>query len=221
MHHQHAAMSISCASTLGSGQHRDGLSGTLDQPWVIAMRDQYMCMAREHTQSIPYLGGYCQCILRGTIHRYRQQCIVHAISPLSGRKSQQPINYQARSVYHRPLMDGSELILWQKRRQRWTTFFLCFGIPIILAGLRECFNEPRTRYTKPSVDYVVQGHRYNIFEDLGPLTDTYNVTLAFPLFYMWEPILCIMSAVFGVMTVRLIRNGASSSMRSSIRDQPR
>jgi hypothetical protein len=51
---------------------------------------------------------------------------------------------------------------------------------------------------------VVQGHRYNLFEDLGPITDTYNVTLAYPLYLMWEPLFIILSAFFGMMNVRII-----------------
>jgi hypothetical protein len=43
-----------------------------------------------------------------------------------------------------------------------------------------------------------------LIEDLGPITETYNVTLSFPLYSMWEPIFCILSAVFGIMTVRII-----------------
>jgi hypothetical protein len=51
---------------------------------------------------------------------------------------------------------------------------------------------------------VVQGHRYNLIEDLGPITDTYNVTLAFPLYFMWEPLFVILSGFFGMMNVRII-----------------
>jgi pheromone a factor receptor len=59
-------------------------------------------------------------------------------------------------------------------------------------------------YNKISTDYVVQDRRYNIYEDLGPFPDTSNVTLAYPLYLIWEPIMCITSAIFGVLTVRLI-----------------
>jgi hypothetical protein len=52
-------------------------------------------------------------------------------------------------------------------------------------------------------DYVVQGHRYNVWEDLGPLAETYNVTLAFPITYIWEPLICAISAVFSIMTIQM------------------
>jgi hypothetical protein len=53
------------------------------------------------------------------------------------------------------------------------------------------------------VDYVVQGHRQNVVEDLGPTSSTYNVTLAFPLYYAWEPVICFISGIFSVLTIRL------------------
>lgn len=74
-----------------------------------------------------------------------------------------------------------------KKRQKYLTWFLCLGLPILVAILH----------------YVVQGHRYNIWEDLGPVIATFNVTLAFPLFFVWDPLLCIISAVYGVLTIRL------------------
>jgi hypothetical protein len=75
----------------------------------------------------------------------------------------------------------------EKKRQKITTWLLCLGLPMLVAVLH----------------YVVQGHRYNVFEDLGPLPSTYNVTLAFPLFFMWDPLLCLISAVYAVLTIRL------------------
>jgi Pheromone A receptor len=55
-----------------------------------------------------------------------------------------------------------------------------------------------------SLDYVVQGHRYNVYEDLGPLIATYDVVLAYPLFYVIDPIICIIEAVFAVLTIRTL-----------------
>lgn len=49
----------------------------------------------------------------------------------------------------------------------------------------------------------MQGHRYNVWEDLGPLAEVYNVTLAFPLYYIWEPLICFISGIFAVLTIRL------------------
>jgi Pheromone A receptor len=54
------------------------------------------------------------------------------------------------------------------------------------------------------LDYVVQGHRYNVYEDLGPVIETYDVTLAFPLFFIIDPTICIIEAVFGIMTLWIL-----------------
>ena len=62
---------------------------------------------------------------------------------------------------------------------------------------------PNNTADRIRLDYVVQGHRYNVWEDLGPSGEIYNVTLAFPLYYMWEPLLCTIIGVFSIMTIRL------------------
>ncbi|PVG02650.1 STE3-domain-containing protein [Serendipita vermifera] len=75
----------------------------------------------------------------------------------------------------------------EKRRQKYSTYFLCLGLPLLVCLLH----------------YVVQGHRQNVVEDLGPTAQTYNVTLAFAIYYIWEPGICLISAIFSVMTIRL------------------
>ncbi|KAG8818416.1 a-factor receptor [Serendipita sp. 399] len=75
----------------------------------------------------------------------------------------------------------------EKRRQRWLTYFLCLGFPILLIPLH----------------YVVQGHRYNVYEDLGPMYTTHNVTLAYGIFWIIEPLVCLISSVFSILTIRL------------------
>ena len=51
-------------------------------------------------------------------------------------------------------------------------------------------------------DYVVQGHRGNILQGVGCLPTTYNVTLAFPLFYMWPPLLSFVAVIYGMLSLR-------------------
>lgn len=53
-----------------------------------------------------------------------------------------------------------------------------------------------------ALHYVVQGHRYDIIEDLGCFFVTYNVTLAYPLYLMWPAIISFISAVFAAMSLR-------------------
>lgn len=47
-----------------------------------------------------------------------------------------------------------------------------------------------------SLDYVVQGHRFDILEDIGCFPSVYNVTLAYPLYLIWAPLLAIISFVY-------------------------
>ncbi|PVF90770.1 fungal pheromone STE3G-protein-coupled receptor, partial [Serendipita vermifera] len=75
----------------------------------------------------------------------------------------------------------------EMRRQKYATYFLCVGLPLIVCALH----------------YVVQGHRGDIYEDIGPYSSTYNVTLAFAIYYPWDPVICTVSGVFSVMTIRL------------------
>jgi len=50
--------------------------------------------------------------------------------------------------------------------------------------------------------YIVQGHRFDIFEDIGCFPFTYNTVLAFPLVYMWPLIIGVISAVYCCLTIR-------------------
>lgn len=52
------------------------------------------------------------------------------------------------------------------------------------------------------LQYIVQGHRFNIFEDIGCYPFTYNVTLAYPLVFVWPLIISVISAAYCVMTIR-------------------
>ncbi|PVG02656.1 STE3-domain-containing protein [Serendipita vermifera] len=74
------------------------------------------------------------------------------------------------------------------RRQKYLTYFFCVGLPPIVCALH----------------YVVQGHRGDIYEDIGPYLSTYNSTPAFFIYYFWEPVICLISGVLSVMTIRCI-----------------
>ncbi|KAL1937922.1 hypothetical protein VTO73DRAFT_12672 [Trametes versicolor] len=72
--------------------------------------------------------------------------------------------------------------------------------------------------------YVVQGHRFNIFEDVGCYPVVYNTLPAYFLANMWPVVIGVISACFGIMSLRYlaIRRAAfneflaaSSSMTSS------
>ncbi|KIM23948.1 hypothetical protein M408DRAFT_246575 [Serendipita vermifera MAFF 305830] len=49
---------------------------------------------------------------------------------------------------------------------------------------------------------IVQGHRYDVFEDVGCMPTTYNVHPAYPLFFIWPLVLSLISATFGLLALR-------------------
>jgi Pheromone A receptor len=46
------------------------------------------------------------------------------------------------------------------------------------------------------VDYVVQGHRFNILEDIGCYPVIYNTLPAYFLVFMWPPLLGCVSFIY-------------------------
>jgi hypothetical protein len=49
---------------------------------------------------------------------------------------------------------------------------------------------------------VVQGHRYDILEDVGCYPTTYKVTLAYPLTYVWPNVINLISSCYVILTLR-------------------
>lgn len=50
-------------------------------------------------------------------------------------------------------------------------------------------------------ELVVEGHRFDILEEIGCIPNTFNVTLAFPLEYIWPLVLSIVAAIYsGTLT---------------------
>jgi len=52
------------------------------------------------------------------------------------------------------------------------------------------------------LQYIVQGHRYDIFEDLGCFPATYNTPMAFPLVNAWPVVIGLIASVYCFMTIR-------------------
>ncbi|TDL19570.1 fungal pheromone STE3G-protein-coupled receptor [Rickenella mellea] len=63
---------------------------------------------------------------------------------------------------------------------------ICLGFPLFIMALA----------------YISQGHRYDIYEDVGCFYAIYDVWPAFPTFYMWPLTLALISSVYCVMTLR-------------------
>ncbi|KAG8759512.1 a-factor receptor, partial [Serendipita sp. 396] len=69
----------------------------------------------------------------------------------------------------------------QKRKELCIDLLIGLGFPLLGVGGHA----------------IVQGHRYDIYEDVGCTPTTYNVTLAYPLYFIWPLVLAIISAVYG------------------------
>jgi pheromone a factor receptor len=72
-----------------------------------------------------------------------------------------------------------------------------FGLPVLVMCLRELASSLAfpPGLTSPA-DTVVQGHRFNIAEDIGCVPDTYITPLTFPLVLMWPVLLGTVSFVY-------------------------
>lgn len=49
---------------------------------------------------------------------------------------------------------------------------------------------------------IIQGHRYDIWEDVGCMPTTYNVAPAYPLYMMWPLLVSLISTVYGLLALR-------------------
>ncbi|KAI0682988.1 pheromone A receptor-domain-containing protein [Cerioporus squamosus] len=74
----------------------------------------------------------------------------------------------------------------ERRKAIYIDLSIGVGIPVIVMVLH----------------YVVQGHRFNILEDIGCVPTIYNTPPAYPLVYMWPPLLALVSFVYSGLTLR-------------------
>ncbi|KAJ6617170.1 pheromone A receptor-domain-containing protein [Mycena sp. CBHHK59/15] len=74
----------------------------------------------------------------------------------------------------------------EKRRSIMIDLSIGLGIPILQIPLQ----------------YIVQGHRYNIFEDVGCLGETYETPVAIVLFHLPPIIIGMISAVYCVLSIK-------------------
>ena len=56
-------------------------------------------------------------------------------------------------------------------------------------------------YPFPS-DFVVQGHRGDIIEGIGCVPSTYNVSLAYPLYFVWPTFISFVAAIYSTLSFR-------------------
>lgn len=73
-----------------------------------------------------------------------------------------------------------------KRRELIVDLLITIGIPVL----------------EMLLEYIVAGHRFNIYEDYGCGPATWNTHLAYVLVHSWPLILAIISACYGGLTIR-------------------
>ncbi|TDL18859.1 STE3-domain-containing protein [Rickenella mellea] len=74
----------------------------------------------------------------------------------------------------------------QKRRNLIIDLCVCLGFPIFIMALA----------------YIVQGHRFSIYEDIGCTFGIYNIWPAYPIYFVWPLVFGLMSLVYCVLTLR-------------------
>lgn len=77
------------------------------------------------------------------------------------------------------------------------------GLPVLIMILRMCLNFPGTLYIflTSLADTIPQGHRFNIYEDLGCLPDTYSVWPIYPILYLPVILIGLTSGTYAIMTI--------------------
>ncbi|KAF9450970.1 STE3-domain-containing protein [Macrolepiota fuliginosa MF-IS2] len=74
----------------------------------------------------------------------------------------------------------------QKRRAVLIDLAIGLGIPLLQMPLQ----------------FIVQGHRYDIFEDIGCMPTTVNTPVAYPLTFIWPNVIGLVSAIYCILTLR-------------------
>ncbi|KAF9562763.1 STE3-like pheromone receptor [Agrocybe pediades] len=77
----------------------------------------------------------------------------------------------------------------EKRRSIIVDLVIGLGIPLVVMALH----------------YIVQGHRYNIFEDIGCYPSTYNTPPAYALVFMMPVVIGLASGTYSIMSIIAFR----------------
>ncbi|EIW84608.1 STE3-like pheromone receptor [Coniophora puteana RWD-64-598 SS2] len=91
-----------------------------------------------------------------------------------------------RRLYHIASVSTVMKTRAQRRRDIMVDLSIGLGIPILEMVLQ----------------YVVQGHRFNIYEEVGCYPFTYNTPPAYPLVFAWPVAIGCVSAVYCALTIR-------------------
>ncbi|KAI6143277.1 STE3-domain-containing protein [Pisolithus tinctorius] len=91
-----------------------------------------------------------------------------------------------RRLYYIVSVDSVTRTRAEKRRDVLVDLSIGLGIPILEMILH----------------YIVQGHRFNIFEEIGCYPTTYNTPPAYALVFCWPVAIGVVSAVYCICTIR-------------------
>ncbi|KAJ2926475.1 hypothetical protein H1R20_g10616, partial [Candolleomyces eurysporus] len=94
-----------------------------------------------------------------------------------------------RRLYHIASCQTVTVSRAEKRRAVMVDMAIGLGYPCLMIALQ----------------YIVQGHRFNIFEDIGCFPFTYNTPIAFVLVHCQPVLIGLISAVYCAMSIRLFR----------------
>ncbi|KAF9526205.1 STE3-like pheromone receptor [Crepidotus variabilis] len=92
----------------------------------------------------------------------------------------------SRRLYYITSGNQASFTMDDKRRMVIIDLCISIGIPFVVMALH----------------YIVQGHRYNILEDIGCFPVVYNILPAYFLVFMWPIILGLISFVYSALTLR-------------------
>jgi len=86
------------------------------------------------------------------------------------------------------------------RREAIIELLLTIGLPVLAMVMGKSFVPTVSAYFLNPLgvpEYMVAGHRFNIFEDYGCSPATWNTPLAYVLVWSWPLIIAVISACYG------------------------
>ncbi|EEB97612.1 hypothetical protein MPER_03036, partial [Moniliophthora perniciosa FA553] len=90
-----------------------------------------------------------------------------------------------RRLYNIASCKTASVTVADKRKQVYIDLAIGVGLPILQLPLQ----------------FVVQGHRYDIFEDIGCYPVTFNTIPAYPLTYVWPNVIGLISLIYSILTL--------------------
>ncbi|KAI0742596.1 pheromone A receptor-domain-containing protein [Daedaleopsis nitida] len=92
----------------------------------------------------------------------------------------------ARRLYKITSVSTVSITRKEKLKNVYIDTAIAFGVPVIVMALH----------------YIVQGHRYNIIENIGCTPDIWNTVPAYPLVFIWPVVLGFITFVYAALTLR-------------------